>query len=93
MRARSLVLAGGLLLACACSRSLDTAGLESQLQAGLQERLGITVSSVTCPDDVEAKADVSFQCTAVGESGSTTTISVTQEDDQGNVNWEIVDAT
>jgi hypothetical protein len=93
MRARSLVLAGGFLFACACSRSLDTAGLESQLQSDLQGRLGITVTSVACPDDVEAKAGVTFQCTAVGETGSTTTISVTQEDDQGNVNWEIVDAT
>ena len=93
MRARSLAVAGGLLLACACSRSLDTGGLESQLQAGLQERLDITVTSVTCPDDVDAKAGVTFQCTALGETGSTTTISVTQQDDQGNVDWEIVDAT
>jgi hypothetical protein len=45
--------------------------------------------SVDCPDDVPVEADATFECPAVAEDGSQATITVTQEDDQGNLSWEV----
>jgi hypothetical protein len=93
MQVRSILVAGLLALAAAgCTKQLDTAGLEDQLKTDLQERLGRAVTSVDCPTDVDAKAGVTFRCTAAGGDGSTTTIEVSQDDDQGHVTWEVVDA-
>jgi hypothetical protein len=76
LRVRILLASGAVaLLAVACSRSLDTAGLEDQIASLLRDRGGPQVSEVACPDE-----------------GTTWTVQVTQVDDRGNVNIEIVDA-
>jgi hypothetical protein len=92
LRVRILLASGAVaLLAVACSRSLDTAGLEDQIASLLRDRGGPQVSEVACPDDVKVAAGDTFDCTATGE-GTTWTVQVTQVDDRGNVNIEIVDA-
>jgi hypothetical protein len=93
MRILSIAAAGLLVVAAAsCTKQLDTAGLEDQLRTDLQEKLGRAVASVDCPPDVDAKAGVTFRCTATGEDGSTTIVEVSQDDDQGHVSWTVVDA-
>lgn len=78
-------------LAVGCTRTLDTGGLETQIQNLLPERGGPKLSQVSCPDGIKVEQGQSFVCTARGE-GSTWTIRVTQTDDQGNVDIEIVNA-
>jgi hypothetical protein len=77
----------------ACSKTLDTDGLEGELKSQLEDELGTTIATVDCPADVEAKAGESFECTAEDGESATFTILVTQSDDEGNVDWEIIDAS
>ncbi|HEX6843993.1 MAG TPA: DUF4333 domain-containing protein [Actinomycetota bacterium] len=95
MRTRTL-LAGLLLLlvvlaAPACTRQLDTAGLEQQIADLLEQRGGPSVNEIDCPDDVTVEAGSQFECTASGDQ-ATWTIEVTQTDDEGHVDMRIVDA-
>jgi Domain of unknown function (DUF4333) len=73
----------------ACTKTVNTDALEQQIAAELQAQAGVTPSSVDCPDDVEAEAGGTFTCTATADDGSTATITVTQQDDQGNLRWEV----
>lgn len=96
MRSRSARLAavGVLALAAtACTKSLDTEGLEGELKSQIEAQTDSTITSVECPADVEAKAGEVFKCTAEEGSGATFTIRVTQRDDAGNVDWEVIDAS
>ena len=89
LRARILILASMVALTGACTRSLDTQGLEDQIVTELQDAGGPPVSEVTCPDDIEVEAGATFECIATGE-GVEWTVRVTQLDDDGNVEFEIV---
>jgi len=64
---------------------LDTGKLEGVVKDEIAKDVGVTVQSVDCPSDVEAKKGASFQCTATGEDGTTAAIDVVQQDDKGNV--------
>lgn len=91
--ARLVAVAALALAAAACTKTLDTDGLEGQLKSQIQDQTGTTITAVDCPADVQVEAGGTFECTAEEESGATFTVRVTQSDDQGNVEWEVVDAT
>ena len=91
--ARLVAVAALALAAAACTKTLDTGGLEGQLKNQIQDQTGTTITAVDCPADVQVEAGGTFECTAEEESGATFTVRVTQSDDQGNVEWEVVDAT
>jgi hypothetical protein len=91
VRARAIGACFLALVAVGCTRTLDTGGLETQIQNLLAERGGPKASQVSCPDGIKVQQGESFDCTATG-NGSTWTIRVTQTDDRGNVNIEIVNA-
>jgi hypothetical protein len=91
VRVRLIALCAVALLGVGCSRMLDTAGLEEQIQQLLAERGNLQVERVDCPDDVTVEAGATFRCVAVGD-GAEWTIEVTQVDDEGRVDWQIVDA-
>jgi hypothetical protein len=96
IRSRAVRLAAVVLFAVAavaCTKTLDTDGLESQLQDDIERQTTTTITSVSCPEDVEVEAGRSFDCTAEEEGGATFTIEVTQRDDQGNVDWTVTDAS
>jgi hypothetical protein len=63
---------------------LDTAEAERQIVALTEEQAGVTVTDVTCPEDVELAAGTVTTCTAQIE-GQEVTYSVEQTDDEGNV--------
>jgi hypothetical protein len=81
------------VLASACSKSLDTDGLESKLKSELETQLQASGVTVSCPTDVTVEQGGTFECTAVDDTGSKVTIKVTQTDDEGNVKWEVTDVT
>jgi Domain of unknown function (DUF4333) len=94
MRTRTLVVVCCLAaFAGGCSKTLDSTGVESQVKAAIEGRLGQTGMTVDCPDDIEVKAGATFTCTATGPSGATATVEVTQTDDKGNLTWKIVDGS
>lgn len=90
--ARLLALAVLVIAAAACTKTLDTDGLEGELRSQAEERFNITLTSVDCPADIEVEAGGTFTCDAKQGSGATFTLQVTQSDDQGNVEWDLVDA-
>ena len=96
MRSRSARLAAVALLAivaAACSKTLDTEGLETELKSQFEQQTDTVLTSVDCPADVDVETGGVFECTAEEESGATFTIQVTQTDDQGQVDWEVIDAS
>jgi hypothetical protein len=66
------------------TKVLDTAEAERQIAAIAQEQAGVTVTDVTCPEDVELAAGTVTTCTASLE-GQEVTFTVEQTDDEGNV--------
>lgn len=76
----------------ACTQVLDEATLEDTLRTQLEERLGETGITVDCPADVAVEQGGVFECTATGADGAGATVEVTQRDDEGTVEWRIVDA-
>ncbi|SFT96103.1 protein of unknown function [Geodermatophilus amargosae] len=66
------------------TKVLDTAEAERQIAAIAQEQAGVTVTDVSCPDDVELAAGTVTTCTASLE-GQEVTFTVEQTDDEGNV--------
>jgi type 1 fimbria pilin len=81
--------AAGALALAGCRATINTEDLEGQIKQGVEAQTDVTVRSVECPEDVAPEAGATFECTATADDGSTATITVTQKDDQGNVDWEI----
>ncbi|MGY1673754.1 DUF4333 domain-containing protein [Geodermatophilus sp. SYSU D00710] len=63
---------------------LDTAEAERQIVALTEEQAGVTVTDVSCPEDVELAAGTVSTCTAQVE-GQEVSYTVEQTDDEGNV--------
>ncbi len=91
-RARRLIAITFLvILAAACSKTLDTAGLETELKSGLESQLNISGVTVECPADIKVEKGATFECSASDDTGAKATITVTQTDEEGNVRWEVTD--
>jgi hypothetical protein len=90
-RRQLLLLACVLVTLTACTRYLDMDEVESELEQGVAQRTDGVNVEVDCPDDIEAKQGENFECTATAEDGTRAKIEVFQEDDEGNVRWEITE--
>ena len=97
---RMLISAAVLLLvvsATGCStlfpKKLDVDGLETQIANQLNADLDTTGITVSCPDDVKAKAGDEFDCTATVPAAGTITYRVKQTDDDGHITFAPVGAT
>jgi uncharacterized protein DUF4333 len=88
-RAFAALGASALLLLTSCTKTLDTAKLESEITKGIEQQTDFTVKSIDCPEDRKAKAGDTFTCKVTATDGSTGTVKVTQKDDEGNVRWEL----
>ena len=76
-------------LAAGCSRVLDTPSVEAEIKDQLELQLsGVTVE-IECPEDIEAKAGESFECTATSEENNKAKIVVTQTDDDGSIDFRV----
>ena len=81
----AVFLSAGLI--AACSSSLSQTDVQDKLKQGMSEQLGGDFT-VNCPSDIPVSVGASFTCDTTGADGSTGTIAVTQDDDQGNLSWE-----
>jgi hypothetical protein len=79
--------------AVACSKTLNSGGLETELQTQLNSQLDTSGITVDCPEDIKAEAGGEFDCTGAVPAAGTITIHVKQTDADGHVTWEVVDAT
>lgn len=73
-------------LLAGCSKSLDGSSLQTQIADGMASQAGGTWT-VTCPSDIPMEKDATFTCDATNTDGTTSTITVTQTDADGNVTW------
>ena len=85
------------VLLSACDVDVSVGGglnlreLEDEISEGLVEQTGVEIDSVRCPATRDpAEGDV-FTCRVQAADGSEGLITVTQTDDEGNVNWEVTD--
>lgn len=90
---RAIILLCVAAAAVACSKTLDSGGLETELGTQLNTRLETTGITVDCPEDIKAESGGEFDCTGTVPDAGTVTIRVTQTDSDGHVTWEVVDAT
>jgi hypothetical protein len=72
--------------------TFDTAGLEVELVRQIETQTDYRQVSVDCPADVPMESGRSFECAGELKSGAPFTIRVNQVDDQGNVEWVVVEA-
>lgn len=72
-----------LLLALA-TPTLETDSIEGQIGITTGQAAGTTPTAITCPDSVEVQPGGTFTCTAT-VAGQNLPFTVTQKDDQGNV--------
>jgi hypothetical protein len=79
------------LVLTGCGTKLDMAKLSTSISDGIKNQLGIEVASVNCPQEERmAKAGDTFECEVTPKDGGKLTVKVTEKDDHGNVDWEMV---
>ncbi len=82
------------LLSCtlalaSCGKTLDTAKIEDTIRDSVINQGGTSLKSVICPTEIKPMPGQSFECVGVLESGAGVAIAVTQQDDQGKVQWDV----
>ena len=70
-------------------KKLNTGKLEGKIKDGIQKQAGVKIRTVECPGDVKVKKGDTFNCKATTRSGQTASVKVTQQDDEGNVNYQV----
>jgi hypothetical protein len=77
-----------LLGSIAARSQLDMAAVEAQIATQLTDDTGVA-TTVDCPDSVAIAAGTTFTCTATAVDGQTSTVTVHQDDDQGNLTFGV----
>ncbi len=85
------VLLLGALVGCSQPARLDGNGIEATIRSRLADDLDIPVSSVSCPDDIEAEAGDHFTCRATTPGGEVD-VTVNQADGEGTLAVEPTEA-
>jgi len=92
--ARAIIVAACLALAVglsACGTTIDMDAVGKSVSDGINSQLSLPIATVTCPTESRAaKAGDTFECIANPKDGGKLTVKVTQNDDKGNINWEVV---
>ena len=85
------VIVTGLALSACGEATLDTGNIENEIAPQVEDQTGTKDVEISCPDDVEAKKGDEFECDATAPGGLEAKIKVVQENDDGDVNWELVE--
>ncbi|MBE9069938.1 DUF4333 domain-containing protein [Leptolyngbya cf. ectocarpi LEGE 11479] len=80
----------GLIFLSSCSQYLNMSRIEADIQDDI-ERQGrrLTLKDVICPNRVVKQAEAYFRCVGELPDGGQFTINVTQQDDQGTLDWDV----
>lgn len=77
--------------AAGCSHTIQMDSVTQSVTDGIAAQLGLQVDAVACPaGERDAKAGDEFECTVTPKEGGRLTVKVTQQDDQGSINWTVV---
>ena len=74
------------------TKKLTTDKVETEIEKGLKQQQSLQTVDVKCPREVELKAMSSFDCPVTADKVKGT-IKVTQQDDQGNIRWQVKQQT
>ncbi len=89
-RRTAIVLTGVLaLLLAACTRVLNTEEAEKEIRRGLQDKTGVSFTSVDCPRKRKIREGDTFECRAEASDGGTLEVAVEQTDSRGGVEWHV----
>jgi hypothetical protein len=91
--ARTTLLLAVAALGVACTKSLDTTQLASQVESKLKTQFGDSDFTVHCPSSVKVQSGTTFTCTATVPGGQTLTLLLTQTNDHGDVDMKISGAS
>lgn len=83
----SLLMLG--LVVTGCQRGIRTEAIEAAILQDLESQGEIPVVTVSCPQRVQPIVGEAFSCTGELDSGDIFLVTVTPEDEAGNVAWEI----
>lgn len=87
---RGLALLAVCLGTAGCGTTIDMSAVGKSVSEGIESQLGLAITSVACPPDARpVKAGDAFECVATPAEGGRLVVTVTQEDDQGNINWKV----
>ncbi|MGD1855891.1 MAG: DUF4333 domain-containing protein [Leptolyngbyaceae cyanobacterium] len=80
----------GLIFLGSCTQHLNMSRIENRIQDDI-ERQGrrLTLKTVICPNRVAKQADAYFRCVGELPDGAQFTINVIQQDNEGNVVWDV----
>ncbi|WP_215609571.1 hypothetical protein [Leptothoe spongobia] len=80
----------GLVSLGSCSQYLNMSRIENRIQDDI-ERQGrrLTLKDVICPNRMIKQAEAYFRCVGELPNGGQFTVNVIQQDDQGNVSWDV----
>ena len=84
-----LLVAGALGVVGCGDKKLDTGKLEGKIKDGIEKQAGVKIKAIDCPDDVKVKKGDTFNCKATTRTGQSANVKVTQQDDEGNVNYQV----
>jgi len=90
--ALAAALFAALPLAGCGTKKLTTDKVEVEIEKGLKQQQNFQTVDVKCPQEVELMAMSSFDCPLIADKVKGT-IKVTQEDDQGNIRWQVKQQT
>ncbi len=85
----SLIIGTNAIALSACTKTLDTTRLESDIQQTVIRQGGISLKAVICPKNVALAAGKGFDCVGTLDSGDLLAISVNQADDKGTTTWDV----
>lgn len=68
---------------------IDQNKVADQIKQDITVNGGTSVKTVTCPGNIRPEAGKSFDCVGEMDNGYTFTIAVQQQDDKGNLTWDV----
>lgn len=84
-----LVWTGASAIALAGCGGLNHQKLADQIKQEITSNGGTSVKAITCPSGIKPEAGKNFECVGEMDNGYTFTIAIQQQDDQGNLTWDI----
>jgi len=81
-----VAIAVAVALSLASRNKLDMGAVEREIAAQISSSSGLH-SAVSCPGSIDIAAGTTFTCTATTDDGVSSTVTVHQDDDQGNLTF------